>query len=76
MNNSGLNIYKNRSIFNLELCSKCKYRYICGTACSGRLSKKDLLDGKTLCPDFENILNFVIKKEYEFNLKEGIKYEI
>lgn len=71
-----LNIYKNRSIFNLELCSKCKYRYICGTACSGRLSKKDLLDGKTLCPDFENILKFVIKKEYEFNLKEGIKYDI
>lgn len=38
-----------------------------GGACSGRLSIDDVLNGTTICPDFFNILRYVIPLEYTFS---------
>ena len=58
------------TIFNLEKCRNCKYRYLCGGGCSGRLTRENLKKGEVVCPDFSGILNFVLPKEIQ-KLRNG-----
>lgn len=62
--------YHDRTIFNLEKCRNCKYRYLCGGGCSGRLTRENLKKGEVVCPDFSGILNFVLPKEIQ-KLRNG-----
>jgi len=57
--------YLKRRIYLLEKCKSCKYRYVCGGGCSGRLSRKSISNGDVICPDFEKIFQYVIPKKYD-----------
>lgn len=55
--------YMNRTIYKLDKCKECKYRYLCGGGCSGRLTRSSLKNGDVMCPKFSEILNYVLPIE-------------
>ena len=62
MDYSHHNLYINRNIVNIPICIKCKYRYICGGGCSGKLNNTELANKNVICPDFKKIFEFVFPK--------------
>lgn len=57
--------YYDRNIVKLDKCSVCKYRYVCGGGCTGRMTRKDMEAGSTNCPDFHRIIQYMIKYNLE-----------
>lgn len=53
--------WANRSVVNMEKCSSCKYRYICGTGCPaakhGGSAVTDI--DKPNCVDYEKLINML-----------------
>lgn len=60
-----VSFYLERTVLNLNKCEKCKYRYLCGGGCSGRLTREDIKNGEVMCPDFSGIFNFVLPREIQ-----------
>ena len=67
--------YMSRTVLKIEKCKKCKYRYLCGGACSGRLTRENLKQGEVLCPDFSRIFNYVIPYKLEKMEERAVAYE-
>lgn len=57
-------IYLKRNIGNLGQCKTCRYRYLCGGGCIGHLSPSDLEAGRVNCPEFSEILGYMVKRRY------------
>lgn len=55
-------MWKNRSVENFIKCSKCKYRYICGTGCPAvKHGDWDTLDiNKPNCVEYEKLINTLV----------------
>lgn len=57
--------YRLRKVTSIPKCSRCRFRLICGGGCTGRLSRQDFSLGRTICPDFESILPFMVRHLYQ-----------
>ena len=57
-------LYRLRNVTTIPKCRQCRFRFVCGGGCTGRLSRRDFALGETICPDFENILTFMIRHLY------------
>lgn len=56
--------YRSRNVTTLAKCKQCRFRFVCGGGCTGRLSRHDFAHGRTICPDFDNILPFMVQYLY------------
>lgn len=62
-------LWKNRQISKIKECISCKYRFLCGGGCIGRMIKDERVDiQKGECHDFEKILDVSIKENYNERL--------
>lgn len=60
--NTSKEMWSNRSVKNLNKCSSCKYRYICGTGCpAAKHSGTDCFDiEKESCVEYEELIEKLI----------------
>lgn len=65
MNEEKLKKWKNRSTSNLEKCSTCKYRYICGTGCPAATHKgeNEFDIEKESCVNYEKLIDTIVKEK-------------
>ncbi len=57
-----LRAYHQRNVLQMRKCRSCKYRYVCGGGCTGKLGLSDLLEGAVSCPDFHSILDYEVRR--------------
>lgn len=59
--------WKNRMVTNLEKCSGCKYRYMCGTGCPAATHiETEYMDiSRPHCIEYSELLNLIIPKLFE-----------
>lgn len=62
-NNNTEQMYKQRNVISIPKCNKCKYRYVCGGGCTGRLTNEQLERQDVICPDFKGVIEFFIKSK-------------
>lgn len=60
-----LKTYQDRNILNINKCKNCKYKFICGGGCSGRLTKRQLKNKDVICPDYKSIFDYIFKNKIE-----------
>lgn len=58
------NMWLNRTVYNMEKCKSCKYKFICGGGCIVRANSvnHDMNEGN--CPNFKEIFNTVFSYKY------------
>lgn len=56
--------YLSRSVLSLSRCRQCKFRFLCGGGCTGRMTRSSLAQGVTQCPDFNGVLAYMIRRRY------------
>lgn len=64
--------YRNRNVIQMGKCCSCKYRYVCGGGCTGKLDISDMNAGAVACPDFASIINYKVRYEYERRIAGGV----
>lgn len=64
-------LYRLRNVTMIPKCRQCRFRFVCGGGCTGRLSRRDFALGETICPDFENILTFMLRHLYRSGENHG-----
>lgn len=57
-----LSYYQSRSVLQMNGCRVCRYRYVCGGGCTGKLTLSELREGSITCPDFHSILNYEVHR--------------
>lgn len=55
-------LYTDRFITKMSNCKKCKYRYLCGGGCSGRLTNEQLIKKDVICPNFKGIFEYIFSE--------------
>ena len=59
-----ISIWRNRTVRNIDKCTECVYRYICGGGCTYKaISKKGQINSPN-CSDFEKIIKEYIRYHY------------
>ena len=65
-NNKVLNAWLNRSVGNIDQCSKCKYAFWCGGGCGAELKpKEDININRSNCQDFPKVFSEIINEFYD-----------
>lgn len=67
-----LSYYQNRSVLQMNSCRACRYRYVCGGGCTGKLSLSELMEGSVTCPDFHSILAYEVHRHCPSRCDGGI----
>lgn len=63
--------YHSRNVLELSKCRRCKYRYICGGGCTGKMARSALESGLVVCPNFSGVLAKAVEWNYK-KLFEGV----
>lgn len=66
-----LSYYRDRSVLKMDACRVCRYRYVCGGGCTGRLTLYDMRKGSVSCPDFHSILDYEVHRRCASRSDEG-----